>query len=137
MARDPLRTRLCEKYGCEYPIVAFSLTREVVAAATDAGAIGVYGASPLEPEQLRSDIRWIRDQVGERPFGIDTLLPASFEAGNPEDLEARIPAEHRGFVEELQRGAWHPRPQVSRPVEGDLGRRAAHQGAAPGRRDPR
>ena len=121
MARDPLRTRLCEAYGCEYPIVAFSLTREVVAAATNAGAIGVYGASPLEPEQLRSDIRWIRDQVGERPFGIDTLLPASFEAGNPEDLEARIPAEHRGFVEELQREHGIPDPRSPGPWKAILG----------------
>ena len=121
MARDPLRTRLCEEYGCEYPIVAFSLTREVVAAATNAGAIGVYGASPLEPEQLRSDIRWIRDQVGERPFGIDTLLPASFEAGNPEDLEARIPAGHRGFVEELQREHGIPDPKSPGPWKAILG----------------
>ena len=121
MARDPLRTRLCEEYGCEYPIVAFSLTREVVAAATNAGAIGVYGASPLEPEQLRSDIRWIHDQVGERPFGIDTLLPASFEAGNPEDLEARIPAGHRGFVEELQREHGIPDPKSPGPWKAILG----------------
>jgi hypothetical protein len=40
-ASDELRTRLCEEYGCEYPIVAFCHTKEVVAAATNAGGIGV------------------------------------------------------------------------------------------------
>ena len=116
---DPLRTRLCEEYGCEIPIVAFALTKEVVAAASNAGAIGVLGISPLEPEDAREQIRWIRDQVGDRPFGIDTLLPASFEEGNPEDLEAMIPEEHREFVDNLQRD--HEIPDPKSPVKAVLG----------------
>ena len=116
---DPLRTRLCEEYGCEIPIVAFSLTKEVVAAASNAGAIGVLGISPLEPEDAREQIRWIRDQVGDRPFGIDTVLPASFEEGNPEDLEAMIPEEHREFVDRLQRDNEIPDPKS--PVKAVLG----------------
>ncbi len=111
MSDDVLRTRLCEEYGCDYPIVAFALTKEVVAAASNAGAIGVLGASPLEPDDLREQIRWIRDQIGDRPFGVDTLLPASFEEGNPEDLEAMIPQGHRDFVEELQRANEIPDPK--------------------------
>ena len=107
---DVLRTRLCEEYGCEYPIVAFCHTREVVAAATNAGGIGVLGSTALQKEDLRRDVRWIRDQVGDMPFGIDTLLPASFQEGNVEDLEAMIPQEHRDFVDRLQRGNEIPEP---------------------------
>ena len=116
---DRLRTRLCEEYGCEIPVVAFSLTKEVVAAASNAGAIGVLGVSPLEPEDVREQIRWIRDQVGDRPFGVDTLLPASFEEGNSEDLEAMIPEEHREFVDRLQRDNEIPDP--TSPVKAVLG----------------
>ena len=116
---DPLRTRLCEEYGCEIPIVAFALTKEVVAAASNAGAIGVLGISPLEPEDAREQIRWIQDQVGDRPFGVDTLLPASFEEGNPEDLEAMIPDVHRDFVDRLQRDNEIPDP--TSPVKAVLG----------------
>ena len=119
MSADPLQTRLCEEYGCELPIVAFALTKEVVAAASNAGAIGVLGISPLEPEDAREQIHWIRDQVGDRPFGIDTLLPASFEEGNAEDLEELIPEVHREFVDRLQRDNDIPDPKS--PVKAVLG----------------
>ena len=119
MSDDVLRTRLCEEYGCDYPIVAFALTKEVVAAASNAGAIGVLGISPLEPEDARAQIRWIRDQVGDRPFGVDTLLPASFEEGNAEELEALIPDAHREFVDRLQLDNAIPDPKS--PVKAVLG----------------
>ena len=83
MAADPLRTRLCDEYGCEYPIVGFAHTRDVVAAVTNAGGIGVYGANSLTAEQMRADLRWIRERVGDRPFGVDLLLSASYVEGAP------------------------------------------------------
>jgi NAD(P)H-dependent flavin oxidoreductase YrpB (nitropropane dioxygenase family) len=99
---DPLHTRLCEEYGCELPIVAFAHTKDVIAAVSNAGGIGVLGATSLTPDELRSDIRWIRDKVGDKPFGIDLLVPASFVEGNVEDLEAMIPEDHRAFVQALK-----------------------------------
>jgi NAD(P)H-dependent flavin oxidoreductase YrpB (nitropropane dioxygenase family) len=109
---DALRTRLCEEYGCEVPIVAFAHTKDVVAAVTNAGGIGVLGGAggerrrsqitpPYTAEQFRADIRWIKDRVGGRPFGCDLVLPASIVEGNREDLEAMIPQEHRDFVDRL------------------------------------
>ena len=102
MKGDPLHTRLCDEYGCELPIVAFAHTKDVIAAVTNAGGIGVLGATSQTPDELRSSIRWIRERVGNKPFGIDLLVPASFIEGNPEDLEAMIPQEHRDFVQRLK-----------------------------------
>lgn len=127
---NPLRTRLCEEYGCEYPIVAFAHTKDVIAAVTNAGGIGVLGATSSTPEEIRSAVRWIRERVGDRPFGVDLLVPASFVEGNLEDLEAQIPQEHRDFVERLQRDAQIPDPKGPPPWRGirpDLLRRAREQ----------
>ena len=55
-AANPLYTRLCEEYGCEYPIVAFSHTRDVVVAASNAGAIGMLGCSTHSMDELRADL---------------------------------------------------------------------------------
>ena len=121
MNEDALRTRLCEEYGCEYPIVAFCHTKEVVAAVTNAGGIGVLGTTQLLKDEFRRDVRWICDQVGDKPFGIDTLLPATFQEGNVEDLEAMIPQEHRDFVERLQLDNEIPDPSTPPPWQPSVG----------------
>ena len=115
MAADPLRTRLCDEYGCEYPIVGFAHTKDVVAAVTNAGGIGVYGANSLTAEQMRSDLRWIRERVGDRPFGVDLLLSASYVEGSPEELESQIPQEHADFVEQVMAEHGIPEPKTPGP----------------------
>jgi len=99
---DPLQTRLCEEYGCEVPICAFAHTKDVIAAVTNAGGIGILGAVGRSPDELRSDIRWIKERVGDKPFGVDLLVPASFVEGNSEDLEELIPQEHRDFLAKMR-----------------------------------
>lgn len=118
MSGNPLHTRLCEEYGCEYPVVAFAHTKDVIAAVTNAGGIGVLGATSSTPEEIRSDVRWIRERVGDKPFGVDLLVPASFVQGSLEDLEAQIPDEHRDFVERLQREGEIPDPKSPPPWRG-------------------
>ena len=117
MTGNPLHTRLCEEYGAEYPIVAFAHTKDVIAAVTNAGGIGVLGALSMEPEEIRSAIHWIRERVGDKPFGIDLLLPASFVEGNAEDLEAQIPEAHREFVRRLQSENGIPDPKKPRTAQ--------------------
>ena len=102
MEGNPLHTRLCEEYGCEIPVVAFAHTKDVIAAVSNAGGIGILGATGLKPEELRSDIAWIRDKIGDKPFGVDLLVPASFVEGNREDLDEMIPDEHREFVTHIK-----------------------------------
>ncbi len=42
-----MRTEICDKLGIEYPIFAFSHCRDVVAAVSRAGGLGVLGAVGL------------------------------------------------------------------------------------------
>ena len=112
---NPLYTRLCEEYGCEYPIVAFSHTRDVVVAASNAGAIGMLGCSTHSMDELRADLAWIKERVGDRPFGCDITLPSSYVQGNREQLDEQIPEGHRAFVEDLIRDHAIPEPKTPGP----------------------
>ena len=80
-----MRTELCDLFGIDVPIFAFSHCRDVVAAVTNAGGLGVLGALAFSPEQLELELRWIDDQVGGKPYGVDTVMPMSY-AGKDEGL---------------------------------------------------
>jgi len=80
-----MRTELCELFGIDVPIFAFSHCRDVVAAVTNAGGLGVLGALAFSPEQLEIECKWIDDHVGDKPYGVDTVMPMSY-AGKDEGL---------------------------------------------------
>jgi NAD(P)H-dependent flavin oxidoreductase YrpB (nitropropane dioxygenase family) len=121
MSSDPLHTRLCDVYGCEVPIVAFAHTKDVIAAVCNAGGIGILGGAGRRPDELRSDIRWLKERIGNKPYGVDLLVPASFVEGNREDLEAMIPQGHRDFVDGLMRNNEIPKPAPREGRAGGLG----------------
>ena len=104
-----MRTRLCDQLGMEYPVLAFSHCRDVVAAVTRAGGFGVLGATTLTPDQLEVELRWIDEAVGGKPYGVDVLVPeklAGMERGGGFDaavLADLIPEEHRRFLDSLLR----------------------------------
>ena len=50
-----MHSEICEKPGIEFPIFAFSHCRDVVAAVSKAGGIGVLGALAFSPEELEMD----------------------------------------------------------------------------------
>jgi NAD(P)H-dependent flavin oxidoreductase YrpB (nitropropane dioxygenase family) len=88
--------------NCEFPIVAFTHCRDVVAAVTNVGGFGVFGATSFTPEQLDIELRWIDERVGGKSYGIDILMPAKYQRHDGADnLTARLPQEHVDFVEEL------------------------------------
>jgi NAD(P)H-dependent flavin oxidoreductase YrpB (nitropropane dioxygenase family) len=66
---------LTETFGIEYPIFAFSHCRDVVAAVTNAGGMGVLGALAFSPEQLEMELNWIDEHVGGKPYGVDVVMP--------------------------------------------------------------
>ena len=74
-----MRTELCDLFGIDVPIFAFSHCRDVVAAVTNAGGFGVLGALAFSPEQLEIELAWIDDHVEGRPYGVDTVMPMSYE----------------------------------------------------------
>jgi NAD(P)H-dependent flavin oxidoreductase YrpB (nitropropane dioxygenase family) len=126
---------LCDRLGIEFPIFAFSHCRDVVAAVSKAGGLGVLGAVAMRPEQLDQELVWIEDQVGGRPYGVDVLVPARYvgmeEGGrDAHELQSLIPEEHRRFVDDLlDRYDVPPLPTDERAPSGLLS--WSHKGAAP------
>ena len=101
-----MQTPITELFGIEFPIVAFTHCRDVVAAVSRAGGLGVLGAVAHSDEALETDLAWIADEIGDRPFGVDLIVPARY-AGSDEggltvaDLVEAIPGAHRDFLDEL------------------------------------
>jgi NAD(P)H-dependent flavin oxidoreductase YrpB (nitropropane dioxygenase family) len=101
-------TKLCRMLGIEFPLLAFSHCRDVVASVSRSGGFGVFGAAGTTPEQLETELTWIDAHVDGRPYGVDLLVPENLTirtgAGATQgDLAARIPAQHRAFVHDLLR----------------------------------
>jgi NAD(P)H-dependent flavin oxidoreductase YrpB (nitropropane dioxygenase family) len=103
-----MRTPLCDRLGIEFPIFAFSHCRDVIAAVSKAGGFGVLGAAGFSPAQLEVELDWIDEHVGDKPYGVDIIVPAKYtgvEQGGMtrKELSELIPDEHRRFVDDLMR----------------------------------
>ncbi len=101
-----MTNKLCERLGIEFPLFAFSHCRDVVAAVSKAGGFGVLGATAFNPEELEVELQWIDAHVDGKPYGIDVLIPENLsvkdETGlTSKTLAARIPSQHREFVDDL------------------------------------
>ena len=94
-----MRTAVTEMFGIDVPILAFSHCRDVVAAVTKAGGLGVLGATAHTPDALAIDLAWIRDEVKGAPFGVDVLLPVKHAETGAK--ATAIPAEQLAFVNKL------------------------------------
>jgi NAD(P)H-dependent flavin oxidoreductase YrpB (nitropropane dioxygenase family) len=101
-----MKTAITEMFGIDVPILAFTHCRDVVAAVSKAGGMGVLGAVGHSDRQLEIDLDWIEAEIGDRPYGVDLIVPAKY-AGSDEggltiaDLVAMIPTEHRAFVDDI------------------------------------
>ena len=97
-----MRSKICDLLGIEFPLFAFSHCRDVVAEVSKAGGFGVLGGAGHTPESLDIELNWIDRQVGGAPYGVDIIVPTSMDAKEgsltPEEVEARIPPEHRAYV---------------------------------------
>jgi NAD(P)H-dependent flavin oxidoreductase YrpB (nitropropane dioxygenase family) len=101
-----MKSPICEMLGIEFPLVAFSHCRDVVAAVSRAGGFGVLGATVHSPETLEQELKWIDDHVDGKPYGIDVLIPENISTAGEKDvtwksLESRITPAHRDFTRSL------------------------------------
>ena len=101
-----MRNEITELFGIDIPLFAFSHCRDVVAAVTKAGGMGVLGAVAHSDEQLEIDLDWIEAEVGDLPYGVDLIIPAKYlgddEGGyTAQQIQQLIPAEHRAFVDDI------------------------------------
>src|ERR1700742_3774287 len=74
-----MRTPLCDELGIEFPIFAFTHCRDVVVAVSRAGGFGVLGAVGFTPEQLEVELKWIDENIGDHPYGVDIVIPNKYE----------------------------------------------------------
>ncbi|MGO9873445.1 MAG: NAD(P)H-dependent flavin oxidoreductase [Acidimicrobiia bacterium] len=118
-----MRTPLCEVFGIEYPIFAFTHCRDVVAAVSKAGGLGVLGAVGFSPEQLEIELDWIDEHVNGMPYGVDTVMPqkaVDVHGADAEEMLAQIrsmiDANHWRYVDELmERFELPPLPEGQEP----------------------
>ncbi len=101
-----MKSPICEMLGIEFPLFAFSHCRDVVAAVSRAGGFGVLGATGHSPQSIHTELKWIEDHAGGKPFGIDILVPENMATAGERgvtynSLKTRIPDEHRQFAKDL------------------------------------
>lgn len=103
-----MHTPLCDMFGIEYPIFAFTHCRDVAVAVSKAGGLGVLGAVGFSAEQLEIELQWIDEHVDGKPYGVDTVMPqkaVDVHGSSPDDLveqiKGMIPDRHKDYVQEL------------------------------------
>ncbi len=113
-----MHTPLCDELGIEFPIFAFTHCRDVVVAVSKAGGFGVLGAVGFTPEQLEIELAWIDEHIGDRTYGVDIVIPNTYEGMNAdlsgEDLAQMlrdmVPQEHLDFARGVLRDHDVPLP---------------------------
>ena len=102
-----MNTKLAKELGLEFPIFAFTHCRDVAAAVSKAGGLGVLGVAGHSLRHLEMELEWIEKEVQDKPYGVDLLLPTRFVGSEKEgglgadELDAMIPDDHRRFLDEL------------------------------------
>lgn len=120
-----MKTDICDQLGIDVPIFAFSHCRDVVVAVSKAGGMGVLGAGTYTVKKLREELDWIDANIGDKPYGIDIVLPMKVP-GLPDvddvteltdTLMAQIPQEYLDFAEKLLRDHGVPEWDKNDPVK--------------------
>ena len=107
MGEPGLKTRVTELFGIEYPIIQGAMAwvsfAPLVAAVSNAGGLGIIGSTIFKPDQIRDEIRKVRE-LTDKPFGVNLLslhpmieeilavvieekiLVATYGTGNPKKI---------------------------------------------------
>jgi NAD(P)H-dependent flavin oxidoreductase YrpB (nitropropane dioxygenase family) len=101
-----MHTSVAKSLGIEFPIFAFSHCRDVVAAVSRAGGLGMLGALAYTPEELEIELAWLDAHTDGKPYGVDVVMPAKYvgkDSGklDPDALRAQVPPQHRRWLEDL------------------------------------
>ena len=98
----PRASALCQTLGIRYPVVQSGMSRvagpDLVAAVGNAGGLGILAALRVAPDDLRAQIRQIR-QATTAPFGVNLWLHPSVV--HPIPPEAIDPAARAGAARTL------------------------------------
>lgn len=109
-----MRTPICEAFGIDHPIFAFTPSQHVAAEVSKAGGLGVLGCVRFnDPDELEETLSWLDDNTDGKPYGVDVVMPMKIPTeGRSIDLKAMIPPEHLSFVDRtLQQLGIPPLPE--------------------------
>jgi NAD(P)H-dependent flavin oxidoreductase YrpB (nitropropane dioxygenase family) len=121
-----VNTTICRDLDMTHPIFGFSHCRDVVAAVSGCGGLGIFGAGGLHPDELDEQLRALDRDARGRSYGVDLVIPAKTLGEDSQRLEAMIPPEHRDFLESLyDRFGVPQRPPGAQRIRGQA--RAAAQ----------
>jgi NAD(P)H-dependent flavin oxidoreductase YrpB (nitropropane dioxygenase family) len=100
MPSATLKTPICELFGIDVPIFAAGMGGVTLAplagAVSAAGGLGTIGATFFTPDQLRAEIRAIRN-ITDRPFGVGLLIPGDI----PQNVAERNVPPLPGFLADM------------------------------------
>ena len=121
MAQTTLHTRLCDILGIEYPVILAGMGAyagpTLAAAVSNAGGLGVIGATGVPEDELAEWIRKTRS-LTSKPFGVDLLIPSlppGFDAES--EVKFKLPAEQVDFVNNLMKEFGIPKPRKAVEIE--------------------
>ena len=129
MGKKVLHTELCDMLGVDYPIILAGMGNvscaELAAAVSNAGGLGVLGASVWTLDEMRDEIRKTKE-LTDKPFGVDLLFPGGMAeaptgmAGpmKVSDIKPMLPQEQVDFVEKLKKdwGVPDTDPEIPLPT---------------------
>ncbi len=96
-----VKSPVCEMFGIDFPLVAFTHCRDVVVEVSKAGGLGVLGAAGYGPETLEIELSWIDEHIDGKPYGVDLIAPTSMAVTDdttPDETLDMVPDEHRDFA---------------------------------------
>ena len=136
-----MHNELCERLGIEFPIFAFTHCRDVAAAVSNAGGLGVLGAVGFSAEELEVELDLARRARGRPPLrrrhrdprqvrGHGRARPGQARGGAAGDDPRRAP-----HLRQEDPGRPRRARARGRPAPRAAGLDGGHGGAA-GRRDP-
>ncbi len=89
-----LQTPICDLLGVQLPIFQAGMSRyttpELVAAVSNAGGLGIIGGLSREPDELREEIRKVRE-LTSRPFGVNQVVSQIDPDAIDVSIEVRVP----------------------------------------------
>lgn len=88
-----MRTRVTELLGIEHPVLSAGipvLNVELVAAVSNAGGLGILGATYLSPAQIGERVAALRE-LTRRPFAVNLLVPFCTAAQFDACIAAKVP----------------------------------------------
>ena len=121
MAKNPLRTSLCDMLDIKYPIILAGMGGmggptsgpELVAAVSNAGGLGVLGCAFLSPRKIDEMIRKTKS-LTDKPFGVDTIIPPEVpQTGTTAEFQAELPSvatDEPDVIEKLRKELGVPVP---------------------------